>query len=70
MKLDETTHDSRPAPIGFVADALSAARALVGQPTVALVPILLCRRRYLAGTCSLDGARRPVRLGGSAGVGW
>jgi hypothetical protein len=41
MKFDEATHDSKPAPIGFVADVLSAARALVGQPTVALVPIVL-----------------------------
>ena len=41
MKFDEATHDSKPAPIGFAADVSSAARALISQPTVALVPILL-----------------------------
>ena len=41
MKVDEVTHDSKPPAIGFVADVLSAARALVGQPTVALVPVVL-----------------------------
>jgi len=41
MKLDEATFAFKPAPIGFVADLASAARALMCQPTVALVPILL-----------------------------
>lgn len=41
MKFDEATFDSKPAPTGFVADVSSAARALMSQPTVALVSILL-----------------------------
>jgi hypothetical protein len=41
MSFDEAIPDSKPAPTGFVADVLSAARALIAQPMVALVSILL-----------------------------
>ena len=37
--IDEEPFDSRPATVGPIADLLAAARALVAQPTVALVSI-------------------------------
>jgi hypothetical protein len=41
MKLDEAALDFKPARVGFVADVSSAVRALMRQPMVALVPIVL-----------------------------
>jgi len=37
MSFDEAIPDSKPAPTGFVADVLSAARALIAQPIVVRV---------------------------------
>jgi hypothetical protein len=41
MKLDDPALDFKPTRVGFVADVSSAARALMRQPIVALVPIVL-----------------------------
>jgi hypothetical protein len=56
MTLDPTS-DSRPPSPGFAADVSAAARALVDQPTVALVPIVLWSLPALTGPHQSGSAR-------------
>ena len=68
MKLDEVTFDSKPARIGFVGDLASAAQALISQPTVALVPILLwCFPIVMASPPSLPKHPNPWLLAADIG---